>query len=109
MLFGERLAQVRKSKKVSQDALAKSIGAHAPVIGRYERNEVKPSIEVACKIAEALDVSLDYLVGNSDVIIDLDLVSRVNDIQKLPDNDKDTVFKLLDAFLRDFKAKQAYS
>ena len=41
MLFGERLASVRKSKKISQDELAKEIGAHAPVIGRYERGEVK--------------------------------------------------------------------
>lgn len=44
MLFGERLALVRKKKKISQDELAKAIGVHAPVIGHYERGEVKPSI-----------------------------------------------------------------
>lgn len=35
-----------------------------PVIGRYERDEVKPSIEVGSKIAEALEISLDYLAVN---------------------------------------------
>ena len=29
-------------KKMSQDDLAKNIGVHAPVIGRYKRSEVKP-------------------------------------------------------------------
>lgn len=52
MLFGESLALVRKRKNVSQDELAKTIRVHAPVIGRYESNEVKPSIEVATKMAE---------------------------------------------------------
>ena len=70
MLFGERLITVRKNKKMSQDELAKAIGVHAPVIGRYERDEVKPSIEVAVKIADALSVSLDYMVGSTDLELD---------------------------------------
>ena len=53
MLFGDRLLNIRKAKKTSQDELAKAIGVHAPVIGRYERGEVKPSIDVATKLAEA--------------------------------------------------------
>lgn len=109
MLFGERLASVRKSKKISQDELAKAIGAHAPVIGRYERNEVKPSIEVAAKISTALEVSLDYMVGNTDMKLDKSILDRVMDAQKLSDKDKEYLFAMMDAFLRDAKAKQAYS
>lgn len=33
------------------------------IIGRYERDEVTPSVEVASKLADVLDVSLDYLVA----------------------------------------------
>jgi len=76
MLFGERLTIVRKKKKISQDELAKAIGVHAPVIGRYERDEVKPSIEVAAKIAQSLGVSLDYLTGNSDLELDADVIKK---------------------------------
>ena len=54
MLFGERLLQARNERKVSQEELAKILGVHAPIIGRYERGEVKPSIELATKIADAL-------------------------------------------------------
>lgn len=109
MLFGERLSTVRKTKKISQDELAKRIGVHAPVIGRYERGEVKPSIEVATKIAEALEISLDYLVGHSDLLLEHDVLDRVLDIQKLSDKDQEHLFAMMDAFLRDAKTKQAYA
>ncbi len=99
MLFGDMLAELRKKKKMSQDDLAKQIGVHAPVIGRYERSEVKPSIEVAVKIADALDVSLDYLVGNTDLMLDKNTVSRIQNIQKLSEEDKGHLFALMDAFL----------
>ncbi|MBL0198981.1 MAG: helix-turn-helix transcriptional regulator [Chitinophagaceae bacterium] len=80
-----------------------------PVIGRYERDEVKPSIEVASKIAEALEISLDYLAGNSKVLLEKNIVKRITDIQQLPTDDKAHLFALMDAFLRDHKAKKAYA
>ena len=108
MLFGERLLSVRKNKKISQDELAKKIGVHAPVIGRYERNEVKPSIEVATKIADALEVSLDYLVGHSDLLLEHNVLDRVLNIQKLSNKDQEHLFAMMDAFIRDAKTRQAY-
>ncbi len=56
---------------------------HGAVIGRYERDEVKPSIEMASQIAEALEVSLDYLVGNTNFILDKGIVKRIENIQLL--------------------------
>lgn len=106
--FGKRLAEVRKDKRMSQDELAKKVGAHGAVIGRYERDEVKPSIEMAAQVAQALDVSLDYLVGNSDLLLDTATVRRIQDIQKLEAEEKGHLFALMDAFLRDNKTKHAY-
>ena len=107
--FGSRLVEVRKSKNLSQSDLAKSLNVHGAVIGRYERNEVKPSIDMATQIANVLDVSLDYLVGNTDLILDQNIISRIQNIQQLDKDNKSHLFALMDAFLRDFKAKQAYS
>jgi transcriptional regulator with XRE-family HTH domain len=109
MLFGERLTSVRKGKKISQDELAKRIGVHAPVIGRYERGEVKPSIEVATKIADALEVSLDYLVGHSDLLLEHSVLDRIIDIQRLSNKDQEHLFAMMDAYLRDAKARVTYS
>ena len=107
--FGKRLTEVRKSKKISQDELGKAIGVVGAVIGRYERDEVKPSIDTASAISEALEVSLDYLVGNTDLLLDKTIVKRISDIQKLDKNEREHVNALLDAFLRDTKAKKAYA
>jgi len=104
------MAQVRKEKEMSQDALAKALDATPTTIGRYERDEVKPSIEVAAKIAAVLEVSVDFLIGNSDNFIkDKALLKRINEILSLNDKDREHVFALLDAFLRDNKAKKVYS
>lgn len=59
------------------------VGAHGAVIGRYERDEVKPSIEMATQIAEALNVSLDYLVGSTDLLLDKGIVKKIQEIQQL--------------------------
>ena len=70
MEFGNKVAELRKEKGISQTELAKKLEIHKNVLGRYERNEVKPTIEIAHKIANILDVSLDFLVGKNDVEID---------------------------------------
>jgi transcriptional regulator with XRE-family HTH domain len=89
MLFGDRLSELRKKKKLSQENLAKKIGVHAPVIGRYERNDMKPSIKIATKIARALSVSLDYLVGNSSLIAkDNNIMERLEVIADMPGSQK---------------------
>jgi len=109
MLFGERLLATRKKRKVSQEEIAKSIGKHAPLIGRYERGEVKPSIEVAMQIANVLGVSLDYLVGLSDMELETGLKEKMVNLQKLNLQDRQDIIKTLDALLRDARTRQAYS
>ena len=75
----------------------------------YERNEIKPSIDVATRIADTLEVTLDFLAGKSDIVLDKPLTQKIAEIQKLPQEEKDCVNKLLDAFLRDYKTKKAYA
>jgi len=60
-------------------------------------------------MAEQLDVSLDFLVGKTDVLIDSKVLNRIIEIQKLSADEQKTVFSLLDAFLRDTKTSQAYA
>lgn len=109
MTFGERLAIVRKRKKMSQADVGKIININGDAYGRYERDEVKPTIEMANKIANALKVSLDFLVGNTDLELDTETLKRVEDISKLSDDNKKHIYILLDALIRDFKTKQAYA
>jgi transcriptional regulator with XRE-family HTH domain len=110
MTFGERITLVRKQLKWSQDDLAKKIGTSAPIIGRYERNEIKPSIEIAKKIADELGVTVDYLLGGSDkMVLDKKLMKRIEDIEALPEKEKEKIFDYIDLVIRDIKIKKAHA
>ena len=109
MTFGERLNTVRKRRSMSQSDVGKLIGINGDAYGRYERAEVKPTIEMASKIADALQVSLDYLVGKTDLVLDEAVLKRIEEVSKMSEKDKDHVFSLLDAFIRDSKTRAAYN
>ncbi len=47
MGFGERLLELRRERKISQTLLAKELDLHKNVLGRYERGQAKPSIDIA--------------------------------------------------------------
>ena len=68
---------------------------------------MKPSIDVATKMAKALDVSLDWLVGNTDEELDAATLHRIQDINRLPQKDKELVFEFLDSFISNRKIKKA--
>lgn len=71
---------------------------------------MKLSIETAKKLADALDVSLDCLVGDAELkMIDKKTLQRIEDIEKLPEDERKVIYKVLDSLLRDAKAKQAYA
>lgn len=109
MSLDSRLIELRKQSKMSQDALAKKVGVHPNVIGRYERGEAKPTIDVATKMADVFNVTVDYLVGKTDMLIDDDILSQLTTIQKLPEEEKDRILFTLEALLRDAKTRAAYS
>jgi transcriptional regulator with XRE-family HTH domain len=88
----------------------KPSGISGDIIGKYERDEMKPSIDTAKKLADALEVSLDYLVGDAELkVLDKKTLQRIQDIEKLPEDERKVIYKVLDSLLRDAKAKQAYA
>lgn len=85
---------------------------HHSIIGRYERGEAKPTIDVISKAAAALNTTVSYLLGeNEDATLfqDPSMLQRFKDILNLPEEDKSALLKNVDAFLRDAKARMAYA
>ena len=109
MTIGEHIMLLRKQKGWSQTDLGKAIGTSGDVIGRYEREVITPSIDVIINVADALDVSIDFLVGKSKIVLDKQAVKRLEDISKLPYDNKGFVLNLIDMALRDFKVKKAHA
>ena len=63
--FGKKLKECREAKGFSHNELTKAIPVHHYIIDKYERDEVKPTIDVVKKMAEALDTTAGYLMGES--------------------------------------------
>ena len=82
MAFSDRLTYARKQKKIKQADLGKLVGTSGDIIGKYERGENIPSIDVASKIADALGVTIDYLVKDGEYEqIDKETLNRLKEIQ----------------------------
>lgn len=109
MTIGEHIMQLRKQKGLSQAALGKQIGTSGDIIGRYERNIMTPSIDVIMKISDKLGVSIDYLVGKTNLELDKGTLKRFEDISSLSDENRSFVFRMIDMALRDLKTAQAYA
>lgn len=58
MTTGEKIKQVRKQKKISQQILGKSLGVSQAMIAQYENGSRLPKIETLRRIAAALEVPL---------------------------------------------------
>jgi transcriptional regulator with XRE-family HTH domain len=66
MKFSERLAELRKKHKMTQQELANKLGVSRGTIGMYEIGQRDPDTETVAEIAEIFNVSIDYLLGRTD-------------------------------------------
>ncbi|MCH4828262.1 hypothetical protein [Flavobacterium columnare] len=63
------------------------------------------------KIADILGITLDFLMNDKpqdDTVFDSDVIYRMEELQKLPEAEKEKINAIIDAFIRDTKAKQAF-
>ncbi|AVV51410.1 helix-turn-helix domain-containing protein [Leptospira santarosai] len=110
--FPAQLKELRIQKGFSQENLAKIVGLHKNHIGRYERGDSQPTADKIRKLADALGVSGDVLLGNTTQdqakiqIGDRDLLNLFSEVDKLSTEDKEKVSDFLDAFLMKRKMKQ---
>lgn len=76
------------------------------MIGNYERNTNTPSIDILLKIANVFEVSVDYLVGEGELSnYDKEVLKRINDIEHLPEKDKEHLFYVIDNLIKAVKLK----
>ncbi|WP_341836407.1 helix-turn-helix transcriptional regulator [Chitinophaga pollutisoli] len=109
--FGKKLRECWDAKGLSQSELAKLLNTNHSIIGKYERDEVKPTIDVVKRLAEELETTVGFLLGETkqvNVLKDPAMLKRINDIDALPETDKQHILYALDGLLRDAKTSAAY-
>jgi transcriptional regulator with XRE-family HTH domain len=109
--LARQIHALRRTRGWSQPELAAKVGASAVMIGRYERGEMIPAVDVVAKIAEALGVTLDHLYHNTGIptaLQDQSMLDRWATLESLPSSERKFLLAAFDGLLRDAKARQAY-
>ncbi len=102
MKAGKVIAQLRDQKGWSQNELATKAGVSHVMIGKYERGDAMPSLEVANKIANVLEVSLDYLVGEAiNANLDKQNLKRLEELELLESDKRKVIYDLIDTYKLD--------
>ena len=100
-----RIRELRKSKKLTQTALAMDLGCEQNTLSRIERDLTSPSLELLCRIADYFNTSLDYIlyrsdqrysVKNKDSLTNSRVEEYMFKLQTLPQERQDTIFVLVD-------------
>lgn len=60
---------------------------------------------MASKIADVLEVGLDFLLGKVDAEVDRTLLNRVLEVQKMNEEDKKHILYTLDALIKNVRLK----
>ncbi len=110
--FGAKILQLRKEQGWSQPQLGRMIGTSGAIIGRYERGEITPSIEVARKLANAFGVTVDSLINERDlpeILSDQEMLQRWKALADLDEEDREKILYLIDGLIRDGRARRAYT
>ena len=103
--FSQRLRSLRKQNNLSQAELARATGVHTSHIGRYERDKSQPSADKLKKMADILNVSSDYLIEGASPkaakasFEDRELLQQFQKVEQMPEEEKNVIKILLDAFI----------
>lgn len=109
MTLGEKIRHLREKVHMNQDELAEKIKVGGRLISRYENDKTVPSTEVIKRMAEVFGVTADYLIyaddDNKELIRDRELFNQMTIVDKMPDEDKDFIKRLLRALIVDNRLK----
>ncbi len=103
--LGKRIARLRKEKGYTQLELAEKIGIIRELISNYERARLRPNYEMIIRLALALEVTADEILGlksskkNSNKP-SLKILRRMKKIESLPPSKQKIILKNIDVFLK---------
>lgn len=103
--LGQRLRAMRMERSLQQQELAHSAAIHPMQYGRYERGDSVPTADVLKRLADALEVSGDYLLYGTSTgaakanLEDRELLKLFEEVARFPEEDKRTLKNVIEAFV----------
>lgn len=105
MPFAQKLSNLRNSKGLTQQEMAKKVGIGIAQLRRYEGGKSSPTLEVIKNIAKTLGVSADELIFDkgegvvSGRILDRELLEQFEMVSRLNPHDKDAIKTILESMI----------
>ena len=107
--LGLRLARLRKERGFTQVELAEKLAIAQPIVSDYERGRLRPHPDMLTRLASALQVSTDELLGleqtdEAPIALNRRFLRRLQAVDRLPKRDQEALLRTIDAFLAARKA-----
>lgn len=96
-VFGQRLKEARERQGLSQSQLAERSQLQPSAIAHFEAGRRKPSFDNVRRLATALGVSSDFLIG-------VETTVAFRNEEKLTNHDRDYIQGLINRFTGDGKS-----
>ncbi|WP_315819980.1 helix-turn-helix transcriptional regulator [Paraflavitalea speifideaquila] len=94
---------------------ADKIGVSKSQYIRYETKDVQPPANIMNKLADMLGTAVDYLISGDKTekakasLKNSELIQRFKEVDALPEEEQGVLIKIISAYVRDYKTKQAYA
>ena len=107
MEFPKRLAELRKTRQLTQQSLADAIGINVSQLKRYEAGTSQPTLTVLRKLAVTLSVSADLLLfDKGEREPDDDLKLQFETVSRMSNEDKRIIKALLEGMIIKHQTKE---
>jgi transcriptional regulator with XRE-family HTH domain len=103
--LAEKLQALREMRALTQSELGKRAGMAAASISHFETGQRAPSLESLIKLADALDVSVDTLLGRAPVVSSAGMDAIFLRASKADSQTLETVRRVMEALLKDVKVE----
>lgn len=111
--FGKNLTLIRKQRQLTQLELATLLDVQPRMVGRWEQGVAKPQFDYIIRLAQILEVSLDYLLlgeeGQSRPEFDIQnkrLKELCKHVDQLKSDDQDVICRFLDMAVKQDQLEQ---
>lgn len=105
MTLGKKIKELRAEKGLSQAALEELSGVNSKLLSKYENERIVPTADTLRKIAEALQISSDYLIFENapkngiSQLHDLELFEKFRIVEQMAPENRNMIKNLIDAVI----------
>ena len=115
MDIGSNIKRLREEKGIKQQEIAELINMHRSNYSKIENGQREISVAALDKIAQFFDITIDELIHmGDDLPQEVDITNKsaleqMKMIQDLDEEDKQTIFKMIETFLTKKKFKDFFN